>query len=71
MRPISFGLPVPIVDGHGSRTRGRRTPSFSVAPNPPGLTPENVEFIAMHTRGVGYFAVGSRLLKSTSDAAAR
>jgi hypothetical protein len=26
---------------------------------------------AVHTRGVGYFAVGARLLKSTSDAAAR
>ena len=35
------------------------------------MTRENVEVIAMHTRGVGYFAVGARLLKSTSDAAAR
>jgi hypothetical protein len=29
------------------------------------------EFIGMHTRGAGYFAVGARFLKSTSDAAAR
>jgi hypothetical protein len=45
--------------------------ALSVAPNSRCLTPENVEFIAMHTRAGGYFAVGARLLKSTSDAAAR
>jgi hypothetical protein len=45
--------------------------ALRVAPNTHCLTPENVEFIAMHNRGVGYFAVGARLLKSTPDAAAR